>query len=95
MAGVIQTLRDHRRELSELGIRHAAVFGSVARGEAGLESDVDILIEFDKRRFPDLFSYAGICRRIGEIMPGADVVETGSLAESIHNRIVGEAVRAF
>lgn len=95
LAGAIRVLRDHRGELSSLGVRHAAVFGSVARGEGGAGSDIDILIEFDKRRVPDLFGYAGICRRLGELIAGADVVEKDSLDKRMAERILQEAVHAF
>jgi len=42
---VIATLRAHEEELRRRGVRHAALFGSVARGEAISTSDIDILIE--------------------------------------------------
>ena len=45
-AAMIATLRAHREGLEHAGIAHAALFGSHARGEAGPESDIDILIEF-------------------------------------------------
>ena len=38
-------LQAHQAELQRRGVRHAAVFGSVARGDARPESDTDILIE--------------------------------------------------
>jgi len=45
---IIQLLRQHRDELrKQFGVKSLAVFGSVARGEAGPESDVDILVEFE------------------------------------------------
>lgn len=37
-----------------------AVFGSVARGEARPDSDVDLIIDLDWTNVPDLFSYMGI-----------------------------------
>jgi predicted nucleotidyltransferase len=37
-------------EIRSLGIRRLAVFGSVARGEAGPTSDVDLLVEFEPGR---------------------------------------------
>jgi hypothetical protein len=43
---ILQTLRDHQAELRAMGIKSLAIFGSVARGEATPESDVDILVEF-------------------------------------------------
>jgi len=45
---IIRLLRQHRDELRKrFGVKTLAVFGSVARGEAGPESDVDILVEFE------------------------------------------------
>jgi predicted nucleotidyltransferase len=42
---VLNCLRTHQTELRQLGAKSLAVFGSVARGEAGPDSDVDILVE--------------------------------------------------
>jgi len=38
----------HRPELARAGGSRLGVFGSVARDEAGPESDVDILVEFER-----------------------------------------------
>jgi hypothetical protein len=47
---ILEILRKHRDELRKrFGVKSLAVFGSVARGEAGPESDVDILAEFEGR----------------------------------------------
>ena len=43
---VLEMLRVHRADLNALGVKSLAVFGSVARGEARPESDVDILVDF-------------------------------------------------
>jgi len=40
-------LFQHQNELAAFGLRRLALFGSVARDEAGPDSDVDILVEFD------------------------------------------------
>jgi predicted nucleotidyltransferase len=43
----LRILREHAGELKQtFGISTLALFGSVARGEAGAESDVDVLVEF-------------------------------------------------
>jgi predicted nucleotidyltransferase len=39
-------LRNHREELRGFGIKSLGIFGSVARDEAGPDSDVDLLVEF-------------------------------------------------
>ncbi len=95
LATAIQVLRANRKELTALGIQHAAVFGSVAMGTADQDSDTDILIEFEEGRLPDIFIYAGVCRRIKKILPTADVVERGSLRRKFAKRITNEAVYAF
>jgi uncharacterized protein len=53
---VISFLSSHREELAErFGVSSLALFGSVARDEAGPDSDVDILVEF--RETPGLTEY--------------------------------------
>jgi len=43
---IIKLLREHRADLERLDVKSLALFGSVARGEAGKNSDVDFLVEF-------------------------------------------------
>jgi uncharacterized protein len=43
---VINRLQAHRAELQSLGVKSLAVFGSVARDTASINSDVDLLVEF-------------------------------------------------
>ena len=43
----LQILTAHQKELSVFGLRRLALFGSVARDEAGPDSDVDVLVEFE------------------------------------------------
>ncbi len=46
---VITRIRKHRAQLEKLGVKSLSLFGSVARGEATKNSDVDILVEFKGR----------------------------------------------
>ncbi len=43
---ILQMLAVHRDDLTRMGVKTLAVFGSVARDEARRDSDVDILVEF-------------------------------------------------
>jgi predicted nucleotidyltransferase len=67
MSATILTREDAIRRLSDveprirsLGVRRLALFGSVVRNEAGPDSDVDLLVEFEPgqktaRRFFSLY----------------------------------------
>jgi len=55
LQSVLDTLRSHESDLRRLGVSHAAVFGSVARGEAGAESDIDVLVDLDENRPMGIF----------------------------------------
>lgn len=65
---VIATLRAHEAELRRSGIRHVSVFGSVARGEASVDSDVDLVAAFNPAARMDLFRLTALERRIAEIL---------------------------
>lgn len=53
---VLRFLSSHRQDLEErFGVCSMSVFGSMARDEAGPDSDVDILVEF--RETPGLAEY--------------------------------------
>jgi uncharacterized protein len=45
---VLAILSTHREPLQKLGVRSLSLFGSVARDEAGADSDVDLLVEFNR-----------------------------------------------
>ena len=51
LASVIRALRAHRDELQKLGITETFVFGSVARGEDGPNSDIDLIIDVPSNGF--------------------------------------------
>ena len=45
---VLSLLREHKPELARrFGVLDIALFGSTARGQAGPDSDVDVLVAFD------------------------------------------------
>lgn len=54
-ARVLAALRQHAPKLRALGITRLSLFGSLARGEIGPESDVDLLVELDPESRFSLF----------------------------------------
>jgi predicted nucleotidyltransferase len=65
---VVASLQAHAAELRASGIRHLSLFGSVARGEAGPESDVDLAIEIDRDAGLDLFGLVALERRLSDML---------------------------
>jgi uncharacterized protein len=93
---VLETLRAHEGELRRLGVSPAAVFGSVARGEAKSDSDVDVLVELDQARSMGIFEYARLKLYIDDILDGVgDVVNRGTLKPLLRDSILRDAIVAF
>lgn len=92
----IAILRHHADELRARGVCHAALFGSLARGEAGPESDIDILIELDPDVSFDVFSYVGLKIYIEQLFPGrVDVVNRAALKPYLRQPAAADALYAF
>lgn len=73
------------------GVRHAGVFGSVARGDNGTDSDVDFLVEFERGR--SLLDLAGLRIELMETLgQGVDVATRNGLHLRLRERILREVV---
>ena len=66
---VIATLRAHEAELRGRGVAHAALFGSLARGEAETASDIDILVHLALERRIGLFGYVALIQFLEDLFP--------------------------
>jgi predicted nucleotidyltransferase len=87
-------LRERREEILRIAARHGArnvrVFGSVARGEAGDESDVDLLVEFEPGR--TLLDQPDLVVELEELLGRkVHVVTEGGLYWLLRRRILKEA----
>lgn len=84
--------------LAETAARHGArnvrVFGSVARGTATEESDLDLLVDFEPGR--NLFDLIGFKQEIQEALGNGikvDVVTENALPPRVRERVLREAVK--
>jgi len=98
---ILRGLKSMRTSLQKAGVQHAGVFGSVARGDNGLDSDIDVLIQIDVDQVGDILDYISICRSIqdglGAICPGVDVdvANEDRLKAQIRAAVERDAVYAF
>ena len=90
---VLALLKSRRRQLKKYGIHSLSVFGSVARGEARKNSDVDILVDFEKP--VGLFEYARLKMYLeGVLGREVDLVTPDALRKELREDILREAIRA-
>ncbi len=92
----ITILRQHADTLRAKGVRHAALFGSIARGDNRPDSDIDILVEFDPAARVTIFDYVGLKSYIASLFDGpVDVVDREALKPHLRRPSVQDAVYAF
>ena len=95
-AEIIRTLKAHEAELKGRGVEHAALFGSVARGESGADSDIDVMLELDPAARVTVFDYAEIVEYVRDLFGGkADVANRETLKPHVRPSVEREAIRAF
>lgn len=77
--------------LKRANVRRAAIFGSVARGEATKESDIDFLVEMPRPY--TLFSLLNVKNDLEDALQrSVDVVEYGTVKPILRERITKDAV---
>ena len=82
---------DILRIASKRGASNVHVFGSVARGEADSESDIDLLVDLEPGR--SLFDLGGLLMDLqGLLDHKVDVVTERGLRERIRERVLKEAI---
>lgn len=89
---VIETLGSYKQVIRErFSVESLAVFGSVSRGSAGPESDVDILVSY--RATPTLFQFLDLKLFLEKIVGRrVDLVTKPALKKQLREKILKEAI---
>ena len=94
--GIQDLLASKRTQILAIAEQHGAfnvrVFGSVARGEATIDSDVDFLIDYDRSRRSAWFP-SGLILDLEDLLGrSVDVATVDMLKERIRDRVLQDAV---
>jgi predicted nucleotidyltransferase len=93
---IIAKLREAEAELRARGVRHAALFGSRARGDNRPDSDIDIMVEIAPEAQLGVFEYVGIINRIEDMSPvSVDVSNRSAMKPHVRPSAEREAIYAF
>lgn len=90
-----ELLQEKREEILRVAIKHGAynvrIFGSAARGEAGPESDIDFMVEFEPGR--SLLDHAALLLDLRQLLGReVDVVTERGLRPRIRDQVLNEAI---
>jgi uncharacterized protein len=61
---ILATLARQADALRAFGVRHLSLFGSVARGAARADSDLDFVVEFDRKTFRNYMGLLAFLERL-------------------------------
>lgn len=87
-ARVLAALRLHRDGLRRYGVRSLGLFGSTARGRARADSDLDFVVEFERKTFDD---YMGLKFYLEDLFHrDVDLVIADAIKPSLRSRILRE-----
>jgi predicted nucleotidyltransferase len=92
----LRRLKAHEAELRAMGVVTLSLFGSVARGEAGPESDVDVAVRLDHGRGIDLLDFAEINLKLSDVLgTKVDLISEPARKPRFQAEIDRDRVHAF
>jgi predicted nucleotidyltransferase len=93
---IIGRLKEREADLRAQGVAHAALFGSVARGDDRPGSDIDILVDLDPTIVVTIIDYAGVKDFIADMFDRpVDVVSSETLKSRLRPKAAADAIYAF
>jgi uncharacterized protein len=92
---VIALLRQHQADLKRLGVEHLYLFGSIARGDATEDSDIDLFFDYEKGKL-GLFELMDVKAFASSILGRTtDIMTRDSLHKTLRQSIEATALRVY
>ncbi|MBA2398211.1 MAG: nucleotidyltransferase family protein [Bradyrhizobium sp.] len=93
---IIAKLREREADLRAQGVAHAALFGSVARGDDRPDSDIDILVEFEPGDEGTIYEYIRLKEFVASLFDGpVDVIDRDGLKPHLRAPAARDTLYAF
>jgi hypothetical protein len=91
---VLAIVAAHRQQLQAMGVKSLDLFGSVARDEAGSDTDVDFLVEF--ARPVGLFDFSRVRLYLEDVLGrSVDMGTLDALREHLRKPVLKDVIRAL
>ncbi len=85
---ILEKLKDQKTALRRFGVKKLGLFGSYSRGEASLASDMDFVVELDRKSFDSYMDLKFFLE--GLFQNDVDLVLEDSIKPRLRQSIAGE-----
>ena len=87
---ILRILRENKEAVQQFGVRRLGLFGSASKGEAKENSDLDFLVEFDRKSFDSYFDLKMFLEELFKSRVDLVIKETikPRLREAILNEVI-------
>jgi predicted nucleotidyltransferase len=89
---ILKILEKNQNVIRGYGVRRLGLFGSCARGECNEVSDLDFVVEFEKKSFDAYMDLKLLLEKLFDCQ--VDLVISDSIKPRLRSLILGEAIHA-
>jgi predicted nucleotidyltransferase len=89
---ILKILEENQNVIRGYGVRRLGLFGSCARGESKEVSDLDFVVEFEKKSFDAYMDLKLLLEKLFDCQ--VDLVISDSIKPRLRSLILGEAIHA-
>lgn len=89
---IIKTLQANRPSLKKFGVRRLGLFGSFSRGDAQRTSDLDFVVDFEKKSFDAYMDLKELLEKLFHCP--VDLVLSSSIKPRLREKILKETIYA-